>query len=131
MGRVGTDAQSHLFFPTGSFSAPRTAEIGGVKSNLIAHNQLDSARTQSKCPFTKRQMRSPKVSTERQIPATTLDAELLEIAHRHIDRIETLETRRSDSLDFHDIAVWELKSALEAAYRAGQANVAKKLGART
>ena len=71
------------------------------------------------------------MSTERQIPATTLDAELLEIAHRHIDRIETLETRRSDSLDFHDIAVWELRSALEAAYRAGQANVAKKLGART
>ena len=71
------------------------------------------------------------MSTERQKPATTLGAELLEIAHRHIDRIETLETRRSDSLDFHDIAVWELKSALEAAYRAGQANVAKKLGART
>ena len=63
------------------------------------------------------------MSTERQKPATNLDAELLEIAHRHIDRIETLETRRSDSLDFHDIAVWELKSALEAAYRAGQANV--------
>jgi len=68
------------------------------------------------------------VSTKRQKPATTLEAELLEIAHRHIDRIETLETRRSDSLDFHDIAVWELKSALEAAYRAGQASVAKKIG---
>ena len=114
-----------------AFPHPELLKSEASKSNLIAHNQLDSARTQSKCPFTKRQMRSPKVSTERQIPATTLDAELLEIAHRHIDRIETLETRRSDSLDFHDIAVWELKSALEAAYRAGQANVAKKLGART
>jgi hypothetical protein len=114
-----------------AFPHPELPKSEASKSNLIAHNQLDSARTQSKCPFTKRQMRSPKVSTERQKPATTLDAELLEIAHRHIDRIETLETRRSDSLDFHDIAVWELKSALEAAYRAGQANVAKKLGART
>ena len=71
------------------------------------------------------------MSTKHRKPETTLDEELLEIAHRHIDRIETLETRRSDSLDFHDVAVWELKSALEAAYRAGQASVAKKIGART
>lgn len=35
--------------------------------------------------------------------------------------IQTLETRRMDSLDFHDLAVWQVKAALEAAYRAGQA----------
>lgn len=39
---------------------------------------------------------------------------------RDILRIETLETRKSDSLDFHDVAVWSIKEALEAAYRAGQ-----------
>ena len=33
--------------------------------------------------------------------------------------IETLETRRSDSLDFHDVAVWCLREALEAAFNAG------------
>ena len=33
--------------------------------------------------------------------------------------IETLETRHSDSLDFHDLAVWSLREALEAAYQAG------------
>ena len=33
--------------------------------------------------------------------------------------IETLETRHSDSLDFHDTAVWCLKDALEAAFKAG------------
>jgi hypothetical protein len=33
--------------------------------------------------------------------------------------IETLETRRSDSLDFHDVAVWCLRDALEAAFNAG------------
>jgi hypothetical protein len=33
--------------------------------------------------------------------------------------IETLETRRSDSLDFHDVSVWTLKEALETAYLAG------------
>lgn len=34
--------------------------------------------------------------------------------------IDTLETQRSDRLDFHDVAVWSLKAALEAAYQAGQ-----------
>ena len=33
--------------------------------------------------------------------------------------IETLETRKSDSLDFHDVAVWCLRDALEAAFSAG------------
>ncbi len=33
--------------------------------------------------------------------------------------LETLETRMSDSLDFHDLAVWSIKAALEAAYQAG------------
>ncbi|MFP2963771.1 hypothetical protein NVS55_08115 [Myxococcus stipitatus] len=34
---------------------------------------------------------------------------------------ETLDTRHSDSLDFRDVAVWSVKDALEAAYRAGLA----------
>lgn len=42
-----------------------------------------------------------------------------EIAGQHLN-IETLETRKSDSLDFHDVAVWNIKSALEAAYEAGR-----------
>ena len=33
--------------------------------------------------------------------------------------IETLETRNSDSLDFHDVSVWGVHSALEAAFKAG------------
>ena len=33
--------------------------------------------------------------------------------------IESLETRKSDSLDFHDVAVWFLRDALEAAFNAG------------
>jgi len=43
---------------------------------------------------------------------------LTKIAKEHL-RLETLETRKSDSLDFHDISVWSIKSALEAAYKAG------------
>lgn len=49
---------------------------------------------------------------------TSHDHILTVIAREHLD-IETLETRRSDSLDFHDVAVWSVKEALLAAYQAG------------
>ena len=41
------------------------------------------------------------------------------IAEKHL-RIETLETRNADGLDFHDVAVWSLKDALDAAFEAGR-----------
>jgi hypothetical protein len=43
---------------------------------------------------------------------------LAQIAKEHLF-IETLETLHSDRLDFHDVSVWAVKSALEAAYAAG------------
>jgi len=36
--------------------------------------------------------------------------------------IETLEARKSDRLDFYEIAVWKLEAALAAAYEAGRAS---------
>lgn len=48
-----------------------------------------------------------------------LDTILALIAQEHLD-IDTLETRHSDSLDFHDVAVWRIKDALQAAFNAGQ-----------
>ena len=47
------------------------------------------------------------------------DATVNEIAQRTLG-IDTLETRKSDSLDFHDCAVWSIKEALEAAFEAGR-----------
>jgi len=55
------------------------------------------------------------------MPKTTqqqLDQLLTDIAKKHLN-IATLETRHSDSLDFHDVAVWCLKDALQEAYKAG------------
>jgi len=40
------------------------------------------------------------------------------IAARILD-IGTLDTRHRDALDFHELSVWELRRALEAAYEAG------------
>lgn len=50
-----------------------------------------------------------------------VDAELASIARR-VFRIPTLDTRKSDSLDFHEVAVWDVLQALRLAYRAGQTN---------
>ena len=48
----------------------------------------------------------------------TRDEALANIAATILD-LETLATRNSDRLDFHELATWRLKTALEAAYAAG------------
>ena len=49
---------------------------------------------------------------------TPADSLLAQIARVHLG-IDTLDMRNSDALDFHDIAVWNLKTALTAAWTAG------------
>jgi hypothetical protein len=49
---------------------------------------------------------------------------LAEIARQHL-HIETLETCGSDRLDFHDVSVWGVKAALQAAYECGQTSLSK------
>jgi len=50
---------------------------------------------------------------------TNRDEALAAIAANILD-LETLEARNSDGLDFHELAVWRIKAALEAAFAAGQ-----------
>ena len=52
-------------------------------------------------------------------PAAQRDALIFEIAQRHLF-LETLETRNRDRLDFHDVAVWAIRDALEEAFEAGR-----------
>lgn len=42
-----------------------------------------------------------------------------QIAQQHLN-IETLMERKSDSLDFHEVAVWSVRDALDAAFEAGR-----------
>lgn len=51
-------------------------------------------------------------------PNDERDRMLEGIAKRALD-IPTLRTRKSDSLDFHDVAVWSLLEAMRLAYAAG------------
>ena len=51
----------------------------------------------------------------------SLDQLLNRISSEHLG-LSTLNTRNSDSLDFHNVAVWQVRIALEAAYHAGKAS---------
>ena len=46
------------------------------------------------------------------------DEALLAIAKKHF-HVETLETQKSGA-DFHEVAVWSIVSALQAAFEAGK-----------
>ena len=48
-----------------------------------------------------------------------IDKLLAGIAKREL-RVPTLDARNSDSVDFHEVAVWSLQRALRLAYRAGR-----------
>ena len=48
------------------------------------------------------------------------EALMLDIAKRHFS-VETLDTRDSDGLDFHEVAIWSIRAALIEAYAAGLA----------
>jgi len=39
---------------------------------------------------------------------------------RKVLNIKSLQSQGSDESDFHDIAVWKIKEALEEAYKAGK-----------
>lgn len=57
----------------------------------------------------------------------TTQTTLVQIARRRLG-MDSLETRRSDRLDFHEVAVWNILAALQDAFEAGKA-VATKDGA--
>ena len=54
-----------------------------------------------------------------------IEKKLETIAKEHLF-METLETRNSDGLDFHEVSVWGVKKALEIAYELGRAERQKE-----
>jgi hypothetical protein len=52
-------------------------------------------------------------------PNQQLEQLLEQFAKQHLF-IETLQTQHSDRLDFHEVSVWGVKAALEAAFEAGR-----------
>jgi hypothetical protein len=64
---------------------------------------------------------------QKDAPMTTQKT-LEEIARRRLG-MDSLETRKSDRLDFHEVAVWNIVAALQDAYEAGKTVAAKNGGA--
>ena len=58
-------------------------------------------------------------SKTRNDDAATIDARLTQIAQQVL-KVPTLVYRNSDSLDFHEVSVGQIKLALRAAYEAGR-----------
>ena len=82
-------------------------------SGKVIYNHLDSVMEQRDSRGRQRR------------PAMTSKTEILEtIAHQIFD-LDTLTTRNRDALDFHELAVWQIKAALEAAYEAGRVSAAQ------
>ncbi len=54
-----------------------------------------------------------------QTTTAKIPAYAAKIAKEILD-LETLEARNMDGLDFHELSVWEIREALEAAYNAGR-----------
>lgn len=45
--------------------------------------------------------------------------QITKIVQNNFYGIETIKTRNSDSLDFHDVAIWSIRSAIVEAYNTG------------
>jgi arginase family enzyme len=87
--------------------------------NDIASLLLDTHPDQSDDDYTRTM--HPKGTPMTKAPATAArDALVGELARKHLF-IETLEERKRDCLDFHNVSVWGVQAALEAAYAAGLA----------
>ena len=49
---------------------------------------------------------------------TRAESEVLDIVKDELG-LQTMQTRHSDEKDFHELAIWQIRKALFAAYRAG------------
>ena len=63
----------------------------------------------------------PETTETVSVEADVSLSETVAMLARNLLGFETLETRRSDSLDFREVAVWNVREALERAYQAGRA----------
>lgn len=60
------------------------------------------------------------LAQETALETTVRLAAIKNIAREELD-LETLDARNSDRLDFHELAVWQIRKALLRAYEAGMA----------
>jgi len=62
-------------------------------------------------------------------PATQRSDQMLAAIAREALGLKTLKTRNAGHLDFHELAVWQVRKALRMAYAAGYEDAVSQLGA--
>jgi len=70
--------------------------------------------------MTTKKTKPSSLAQETAIETTVRLAAIHRIAREELG-LETLDARNSDQLDFHELAVWQIKKALLKAYEAGLA----------
>lgn len=70
--------------------------------------------------MTTKNAKSSSLAQETAIETTVRLAAINKIAREELG-LETLDARNSDRLDFHELAVWQIRKALLKAYEAGMA----------
>lgn len=63
---------------------------------------------------------SKRITIGKKMEADLFEQFEIERIAREVLDLETLKERRSDSLDFHELPVWTIRAALEAAFAAGR-----------
>ncbi len=90
------------------------------KKARFLHQECREYRGQRRVQDLKTRANRVERRSAKQALVPTVDELLADIAKDKLG-IATLETQRSDGLDFHEVAVWQLRAALEAAFEAGKA----------
>lgn len=70
--------------------------------------------------MTKKNAKPSSLAQETAIETTVRLAAINKVAREELG-LETLDTRMSNHLDFHDLAVWQIRKAMLKAYEAGMA----------
>jgi len=114
-----TSAQERVNWVMDEVMSGRMSQDQGMVEMARAYEMMrEEARTRHP-PSTQLGGLSMARARKQPDPLAQRDCLILEIAQRHFS-IEILETRNRDRLDFHDVAVWAIRDALEEAFEAGR-----------
>ena len=98
--------------------ATEQADLGQLARHEMASRGLNETGAWIGFPAAAKLWEAPAAKQAPGADEATIDAGLEVLAQVHMN-IETLTERRMDSLDFHEVAVWQVKSALRAAFELG------------
>lgn len=100
-----------------------------MPNNCLGRNDmrrvLEQTKPESSTEILNRQLRESIAAEDTKRLATLTPDEVIEAIAKKEFRVDTMELRHSDSLDFYDVSVWQIRDGLMAAYLAGQKSMTR------